>query len=80
MGILRLLFQIDDVKYFKAYYQKTVMKIDVYDTMNQSNLMKTLEVYLACNGSTQKTADQLFVHRNTVLYQLKKSKVSLEWI
>ncbi len=72
MGILRLLFQIDDVKHFKSYYQKTVMKIDVYDAMNQSNLMKTLEAYLACDGSTQKTADQLFVHRNTVLYQLKK--------
>lgn len=72
MGILRLLMHIDDVKYFKSYYQKTVMKIDVYDAMNQTNLMNTLKVYLKCNGSTQKSAKLLFVHRNTVLYQLKK--------
>ncbi len=72
MGILRLLMHIDDVKYFKSYYQKTVMKIDVYDAMNQTNLMNTLKVYLKCNGSTQKSAQLLFVHRNTVLYQLKK--------
>ena len=72
MGILRLLFQIDNVKYFKSYYQKTIMKIDEYDALNQTNLMETLNVYLKCNGSTQKTANCLFVHRNTVLYQLKK--------
>lgn len=43
-----------------------------YDEKNQSQLYRTLEVYLACEASVQKTAKQLYLHRNTVSYRLHR--------
>lgn len=35
-------------------------------------LLETLEVYLDCAGDTQRTAERLFVHVNTVNYRLRR--------
>ncbi len=37
----------------------------------RSQLLSTLQAYLAADADTQKTADRLFVHANTVRYRLK---------
>lgn len=40
----------------------------------EEELRKTLYTYLSCNGSITKTAETLYLHRNTVKYRLKKCK------
>jgi len=41
-----------------------------FDTEHNSGLIETLRTYLSTDGSVQATAEQLFVHRNTVRYRL----------
>ena len=44
---------------------------------NNTNLVEVLECYLKTNGSLQDTAEELFVHRNTINYRLKKMEAIL---
>ncbi|WP_028400063.1 PucR family transcriptional regulator [Ectobacillus panaciterrae] len=43
-----------------------------YDQKYKGNLMETLRVYLACNGSKQETANRLFVVRQTLYHRITK--------
>jgi carbohydrate diacid regulator len=38
------------------------------------DLLKTLQAFLDCNLNIRQTADELYVHKNTVIYRLKKIK------
>mgnify|MGYP002870055575 FL=1 len=40
----------------------------------QFSLTDTLRVYLECSCNLQKTAQQLFIHKNTALYRLNHIK------
>lgn len=72
MGILSLLFHIDSVECMGEFYDKTIKPLVEYDTDNGSNLVEVLECYLKSNGSLNETAEELFVHRNTINYRIKK--------
>ncbi|CAM3983614.1 PucR family transcriptional regulator [Alicyclobacillus pomorum] len=48
-----------------------IQKILEYDRKHHSDLLRTLKVYLDCDRSKQKTAEQLFIHRQTLYHRLK---------
>ena len=72
MGIYRLLIGIEDSDIITDYYNKTIAPLEAYDDANNSDLCKILRSYLFHNGSVKDTADELFVHRNTINYKLAK--------
>ena len=74
MGVNRLLFNIENTDCFEEYYQDTIRPLDEYDALNNSNLVEVLDCYMKHNGSVQDTAEELFVHRNTLVYRLEKIK------
>lgn len=43
-----------------------------YDQTHHLNLVKTLAVYFQCMGSKGKTANRLFIHRQTLYHRLEK--------
>ncbi|WP_171050821.1 PucR family transcriptional regulator [Bacillus sp. BHET2] len=43
-----------------------------YDRDHDGNLMETLKVFLACQGSKQETSKKLFIVRQTLYHRLKK--------
>ncbi|WJV28828.1 PucR family transcriptional regulator ligand-binding domain-containing protein [Rossellomorea sp. AcN35-11] len=43
-----------------------------YDRDHDGNLVQTLKVFLACQGSKQETSKQLFIVRQTLYHRLKK--------
>lgn len=45
-----------------------------YDTLNQTNLKKTLTIYLANQGNVSAAAKKLFLHRNTMINRINKIK------
>ncbi|MBO0439332.1 PucR family transcriptional regulator [Candidatus Enterococcus ikei] len=55
------------------HFCQSILKSLAYPT-NQTNqeLRKTLTTYLDCQCKISETADQLFVHRNTVKYRIEK--------
>lgn len=72
MGINSLLFHIDGVECMEQFYGKTIKPLCEYDVNSGSNLVEVLACYLRTNGSLQDTAEELFVHRNTINYRIKK--------
>jgi len=48
-------------------------KLIEYDKNNGTDYVRTLAVYLRNYKNLSQTADDLFLHRNTVLYRLKKN-------
>lgn len=77
MGINRLLFHVESGTYLEEYYNDTIRPLEEYDTLNQSNLLEVLECYMRHDGSVQDTAEELYIHRNTVNYKLKKIETLL---
>ncbi len=49
-----------------------------YDLENNSEFCITLYTYLTCHHSLKKTCEQLYTHRNTVLYRIRKIKEDFE--
>lgn len=43
-----------------------------YDTKHSSNLLETLEIYLSNRSDPDVAAKQLFIHRSTLFYRVKK--------
>lgn len=72
MGIYRLLIGIEDNDIIKDYYMNIIGPLEEYDTKNNSDLCDVLKLYLNKNGSVKDTADEMFVHRNTINYKLVK--------
>ena len=69
---------IEDKEIMKEYYDKTIKPLMDYDLKNASDLTEVLRSYLNHNGSVKDTADELFVHRNTVNYKLNKIEELLD--
>lgn len=72
LGIYKLLMGIEDREIIEEYYSRSVQPLLIYDRKNNSDLAVVLRTYLEHNGSVKETADELFVHRNTVNYKLTR--------
>lgn len=67
-------------KTFPGYmlcYEK-LLELQKSDTVQNTEYMKTLRVYLEHNLNTVQSAKSLFIHRSTFLYRLDKIKAILE--
>ncbi|NLY08885.1 MAG: PucR family transcriptional regulator [Tissierellia bacterium] len=62
----------DDVDKIMRLIPRELHYLQSYDMENSSNLVETLEWWLFYEGSIRLTADELFVHRNTITYRLGK--------
>ena len=45
-----------------------------YDNKHGSDYLKILEEYIRCQGSVKAVSERLFIHRNTVIYQMGNIK------
>ena len=59
-----------------------IKTLKMHDKKNNANLLETLSAYLGCERNATTSSEQLHMHRNTVLYHIKKIEgilgVSLE--
>lgn len=58
--------------------EEQIGKLRKADELNNGNLSETLENYLNCNCNAKKTAEEMFLHRNTLNYRLKKIREILD--
>lgn len=49
-----------------------IIALILYDQKHNTDMAKILLTYLKCERNTTKTAEALFMHRNTLLYKIKK--------
>ncbi|MDP9188768.1 MAG: helix-turn-helix domain-containing protein [Actinomycetota bacterium] len=73
-GVYRLLFRalISDPKEVRSFYEDTVEPVVRYDTQYRSELLGTLEEYLASDCNMNATARSIYAHRHTVAYRLDR--------
>lgn len=72
IGVHKLLLAIEDNEVIKQYITDIIEPIHVQDEVNQTDLLMTLKCYLRHSGSVKEAAAELFVHRNTINYKVKK--------
>ena len=77
-GIYTLLSHVDDTRILDTYVEEKLGKLLQADELNDGKLSETLENYLNCSCNAKKTAEEMFLHRNTLNYRLKKIREMLD--
>ncbi|MDV6378714.1 helix-turn-helix domain-containing protein [Sporosarcina sp. GW1-11] len=72
LGVLRYLKTIAASNHDMNYVNKDLQKLQRKDRESQTELLRTLEVYLTTNCRIKAAAEQLFIHTNTLKYRLKQ--------
>lgn len=74
MGIYRLLYSITDPLLLKEMSEDLLKPLIEYDEKHNGNYVETLEMFLRYNGSIQAIAENMYTHRNTVIYRITNIK------
>jgi len=72
LDVERILFSQDPKSQSKIIAKKYLQKVIDYDIKKNSELIATLKSFINNNGNHDDTADELFIHKNTVRYRLNK--------
>ena len=72
LGVYRLLLELRGSAELRGFYQQTLGALVVHDRSNGGELVRTLEGYFAALGNVHHAAAQLHVHRNTLIYRLRR--------
>ncbi|MFV0528546.1 MAG: PucR family transcriptional regulator [Lachnospiraceae bacterium] len=72
LGFYKVLLGTSDKTVLRDFYREILGKLVKYDRENQTNLLDFLHVYMECGGHAKEVSERLYIHRNTVSYQLKK--------
>lgn len=73
-GTYRLLFRVlaSHPEEVKSFYEDTIAPVVRYDEQYTTELLSTLESYLAQNCNMNATAQAIYAHRHTVSYRLER--------
>lgn len=73
-GAYRLLLpaMCDDPEELYRFFAETIEPLVLYDEQYETDLVETVETFLAADGNVAGTAQRLFTHRHTVRYRLER--------
>lgn len=77
LGIWGVLSAINNREILQNYYQQTFSLLIDYDRMNNGDLLNTLKEYIKNDFNLQKTADLMYIHKNTLKYRIEKIETIL---
>ena len=72
LGLYVMLRHLSESEDIQRYCHPAMSILTRYDSRSNASLLSTLETYLDNNCSIKDTADALFLHRNSVIYRLRK--------
>ena len=78
IGIYKLLYEIKNIDELKSFYESNLGLLIKSDIKSSGNLVDTLRCYLKNNCSLVNTAQDLYIHRNTLIYRLNTIKEILQ--
>ena len=70
MGIYRLLYSVEDKALLRDLSDKPLQPLLDYDREHGSDYLETLSCFLRCGGSIKAMSEEMFIHRNTILYRM----------
>ncbi|MDK2968420.1 helix-turn-helix domain-containing protein [Lacrimispora sp.] len=71
-GIYDMLEQIKEQKNLIRYCHPDILKLKEYDRNHKTDYLKSLYTYIVNMGNLAASADELYIHRNTMNYRLAK--------
>lgn len=74
MGMYRMLYLVEDRELLRDLSDKPLAPLIEYDKEHDGEYVATLESYLQCGGSIKAMSEELFIHRNTILYRMANIK------
>ncbi|MHB8646400.1 MAG: PucR family transcriptional regulator [Thermomicrobiales bacterium] len=72
LGIYRLLYPLWQSDGLVAFSDEVLGGLLAYDEKRGGGLVQTLEAYLDLGGGMQEIADRLYIHRNSLIYRLRR--------
>ncbi|MGH9001298.1 MAG: PucR family transcriptional regulator [Acidimicrobiia bacterium] len=73
LGVSQLLFRIDKIPELRAFVARWLGPLLEYDSgRSNAELVRTLAAFLGCGCSYDQTAAELFVHKSTTRYRLRR--------
>jgi len=78
MGIYKYLFNSGNHSDILGYCNNRLKKLEEYDHANGAFLINTIEAYYMHGFNVGKTAEALYIHRNSLQYRLKKIEEILD--
>ena len=70
-GAARATITVPKLRQMKANGER-IVALTAYDARQQTSLVETLAAYFAHHGNLSRTAEALFLHRNTLLYRMER--------
>lgn len=72
LGSFQLLLSLQDDEALRLFCDSILGPIDTGDGHYGGELMRSLEAFIECNGQWEKAARQLYCHRHTLRYRIRK--------
>lgn len=72
MMVYDLLGNAIPLDHLLSLYNSTVASLDIADRKGDTEYLKTLDVYLENNCNVTRTAQELHLHRNTMMYRIER--------
>ncbi|MBS3970734.1 MAG: PucR family transcriptional regulator ligand-binding domain-containing protein [Clostridia bacterium] len=72
--VYNLFYEISRQDFSQNFFKEKLGLLIEYDKKNGSQMVTTLEHFLACNCNLQETSTSLYVHRHTLRYRLQRIK------
>jgi len=74
IGLFRLFHYVENHFILEDFVNEKLGKVFEYDKKKNTNLLETLRYYIQNNTNMHKTAEDMFVHYNTMRYRINKLK------
>lgn len=78
LGSYTILHQLDNTQAADLFMDNQLGPLEKYSEGKNTDLIETLRVYLQNNGNANATAEELFIHRSSLLYRLEKIEALLD--
>ncbi|WKB35457.1 PucR family transcriptional regulator ligand-binding domain-containing protein [Terrilactibacillus sp. S3-3] len=73
IGIYKIIASVQDHRIIETYHQDMLGPLYRYDQLHDTDCVRFLRVFLEEDGHTSSIGSREFIHRNTVLYKIKKN-------
>lgn len=78
IGAYQIIMAVQNQSLMQSFSEDILGQIHRYDALHSTDYGTFLRIYLEENGSTSKISERLYIHRNTVLYKIKKIEMLLD--
>lgn len=68
----QMMLHLSKEAYVRKYVNDTLACLEIYDREHEAHLEETLEALIRHQGSRKLAAEELFLHRNTMVYRIKQ--------